>query len=110
MKMRRSIVGKGIKISLGIMLWGGVLAITSHAGSDIKLWKNQTVYVPIYSHIFLGGNERFSLNFAVNLIVRNTDPDNSIQVTEVRYYNSFRIEGNGRLFIRQQGMGYKRRK
>ncbi|MFC1824019.1 DUF3124 domain-containing protein [Thermodesulfobacteriota bacterium] len=54
----------------------------------MKLWKSQTVYVPIYSHIFLGGEERLPLNLSANLIIRNTDSSNSIRITAVNYYNS----------------------
>lgn len=86
--MRRSIVEKFTKLSLGIVFWGCIFATISHAESDIKLWKSQTVYVPIYSHIFLWGNKSVSLNLSSNLIVRNTDSANSIQITEVIYYGS----------------------
>jgi hypothetical protein len=86
--MRKSILGKYVKLSLGILIWGCTFASMSHAESEIKLWKSQTVYVPIYSHIFVGGNKRISLNLSANLIVRNTDSANSIQITEVIYYDS----------------------
>ncbi len=86
--MRRSIVGKYTKLSLGIIFWGCIFATMIHAESGIKLWKSQSVYVPIYSHIFLGGNVKVSLNLSANIIVRNTDSANSIQITEVVYYDS----------------------
>jgi len=86
--MRRSTVEKYTKLSLGIIFWGCIFATMSHAESGIKLWKSQTVYVPIYTHIFLGENKRVSLNMSSNLVIRNTDSANSIQITEVIYYNS----------------------
>ena len=86
--MRRSIVEKYTKLSLGIIFWGCIFATLSHAESGIKLWKSQSVYVPIYSHIFLRGDERVSLDLSANLIIRNTDSANSIQITEVIYYDS----------------------
>ena len=86
--MKRSYVEKYTKLSLGIIFWGCIFATMSYAESGIKLWKSQTVYVPIYSHIFLGGNLRSSLNLSANLIVRNTDSANSILITEVIYYDS----------------------
>ena len=86
--MRKSIVGKYTKLSLGIIFWGCILATMSHAESGIKLWKSQTVYVPIYSHIFLRGDERVSLNLSANIIIRNTDSANSIQIAEVIYYDT----------------------
>ena len=60
----------------------------SHAESGIKLWKSQTVFVPIYSSIFASGDIRVSLNLSANVIVRNTDSANSIRITEVIYYDS----------------------
>ena len=37
---------------------------------------------------FFGVNVKISLNMSANLIVRNTDSANSIQITEVIYYDS----------------------
>lgn len=47
----------------------------------------QSVYVPVYSHIFSqdGGRE---VDLAVTLSVRNTDPARSITVAPIRYYDS----------------------
>lgn len=86
--MRKSVLEKYVKLSLGILFWGCIFASLSHAESEIKLWKSQTVYVPIYSHIFLGGTERMPLNLSANLIIRNTDSVNLIHITEINYYNS----------------------
>lgn len=44
------------------------------------------IYVPIYSHIYLGARSKRS--FATTLSVRNTDPKNPIIVTAVRYYDT----------------------
>lgn len=47
----------------------------------------RVVYVPDYSHIYHGSNlRRFGLT--TTLSIRNTDPDRSITVTSVRYYNT----------------------
>ena len=86
--MRRSIVEKYTKLSLAIIFLGCIFATMSNAESGIKLWKSQTVYVPIYSHIFWEGNAKVPLNLSANLIVRNTDSANPIQITEVIYYDS----------------------
>ena len=85
--MRKRILGKYTKLSLVMIFWGCIFAAMSHAESGIKLWTSQTVYVPIYSSIFVRG-EKVSLNLSANVIVRNTDSANSIQITEVIYYNS----------------------
>ncbi len=86
--MRRSIVEKYTKLSLGIMFWGCIFASMSHAESEIMMWKSQKVYVPIYSYIFSRGDEKSHLNLSVNLSLRNTDSANSINITEVNYYDS----------------------
>jgi hypothetical protein len=67
-----------------MIFWGCIFAVMSHAESGIKLWTSQTVYVPIYSSIFVRG-EKVSLNLSANVIVRNTDSANSIQITDVIY-------------------------
>jgi PBP1b-binding outer membrane lipoprotein LpoB len=51
----------------------------------------QTIYVPVYSHIY-HHNRQEIFNLAVTLSIRNTDLTNSIMITAVRYYDS-----NGKL-------------
>lgn len=48
----------------------------------------QTVYVPIYSHIFHHNSRDRGINLAATLSIRNTDDKNSIILTAVRYYNT----------------------
>jgi hypothetical protein len=51
------------------------------------LSKGQTVYVPAYSHIYIGSKKRpFSL--AITLSIRNIDINSAITLTEVNYYGS----------------------
>lgn len=46
-----------------------------------------TVYVPDYAHIYHGSaRDRYALT--TTLSIRNTDPDRSITVASVRYYNT----------------------
>ena len=59
----------------------GVLA------ADAQISKGQTIYVPVYSHIYSGDRER-PVYLAVTVSIRNTDPVRTIQVTTVDYYNS----------------------
>ncbi len=63
------------------------LVATTRAGSEIALSAGQTVYVPIYSHIYSGlrGNP-FSL--AATLSIRNTDPKNPITLVSVKFFDS----------------------
>jgi hypothetical protein len=46
----------------------------------------QTLYVPVYSHIYVREGEPYRLT--ATLSIRNTDPDHQIYVNAVRYYNS----------------------
>lgn len=68
-----------------ILLAGPVTPV--RAGSDIALSAGQTVYVPIYSHIYSGLKGRpFSL--AATLSIRNTDPRHAITLVSVKFYDS----------------------
>ena len=63
------------------------LVPAAEAGSDIALSAGQTVYVPIYSHIYSGLKGRpFSL--AATLSIRNTDPKHAITLVSVQFYDS----------------------
>jgi hypothetical protein len=67
------------------------LAVGEVSAADVRLSSGQTVYVPIYSHIYSGDRERPVL-LAATLSIRNTDPRNQITITTVDYYDS-----NGKL-------------
>ncbi len=59
----------------------------SRAASSVALSAGQTVYVPIYSHIYSGLKGRpFSL--AATLSIRNTDPKNPVMLMSVQYFDS----------------------
>ncbi|MBD2681818.1 MULTISPECIES: DUF3124 domain-containing protein [Nostoc] len=66
---------------------------TSTSQKTVTLDKNfqiamgQTIYVPVYSHIY-HHNRQEIFELAVTLSIRNTDLNNSMVVTSVRYYNS----------------------
>jgi hypothetical protein len=47
----------------------------------------QLLYVPVYSHIYIGDRER-PFNLAVTLSIRNTDPRNGLRLTAVDYYDT----------------------
>ena len=59
-----------------------------YAAQDVVLAEGQTIYVPIYSHVFYGDRVA-SFNLSANLSIRNTDPGNSITVFSVEYYDSY---------------------
>ncbi len=47
----------------------------------------QTIYVPIYSHIYVRDKSHV-INLTATLSIRNTDARNSIRITSVRYYGT----------------------
>lgn len=47
----------------------------------------ETIYVPVYSHIYFHDDRR-AINLAATLSIRNTDFEAPIAVTTVRYYDS----------------------
>ena len=46
------------------------------------LSSGQLLYVPVYSHIYIGDKER-PFNLAVTLSIRNTDPRSGLRLTAV---------------------------
>lgn len=59
------------------------------AAETIRKWLGQTVYVPLYSHIY--AEERFRdkpFNLTATLSVRNTDPSLGLRLTGVDFYDS----------------------
>lgn len=52
-----------------------------------KIAMGQTIYVPVYSHIYYE-NQQKSFDLSVTLSIRNTDLTHSIIVTSVRYYDT----------------------
>jgi hypothetical protein len=55
--------------------------------TEVTLSKGQTVYVPIYSHIYSGDRER-PFYLAATLSIRNADPNYPITILAVDYYDS----------------------
>ncbi|MEG4036508.1 DUF3124 domain-containing protein [Microcoleus sp. Pol12B5] len=53
-----------------------------------KVVMGQTVYVPIYSHIYHYNSQDNVMNLSATLSIRNTDLTNSIIITSVRYYDN----------------------
>jgi len=59
---------------------------TGQARSEVQIKKRQTVYVPAYSHVYIGFKKN-PFDLAVTLLIRNTDPKNTITVTAVEYFD-----------------------
>lgn len=80
---------KRIRAAGNILCWGVFIAAsvfgkTADAG---ELSTGQSVYVPIYSHIYSGDREHPFLLTAI-LSIRNIDPQHSISVSTVDYFDS----------------------
>ena len=58
---------------------------------NFKRVAGQTIYVPIYSHVYHDDGKK-AFNLAATLSIRNTDLENPIVITFVRYYDT-----NGKL-------------
>jgi hypothetical protein len=59
-------------------------ALAEVGGSQVA---GQSIYVPIYSHIYIRDKSRV-INLAATLSIRNTDPQNPIRITSARYYDT----------------------
>lgn len=64
-----------------------VLILAPLAGWCGELSQGQLLYVPVYSHIYIGDKER-PFNLAVTLSVRNIDPRQGLRLTRVDYHNT----------------------
>jgi len=85
--MKKHQITKWMLSASFFLLLAGTPVPSSHAESGISLSTGQTVYVPIYSHIYSGLKGRpFSL--AATLSIRNTDPKHSITLLSVKFYDS----------------------
>jgi hypothetical protein len=74
-------------LSLTFFFAALILAFPDPAGSEVRLLKGQTLYVPAYSHIYHGDKQR-PFDLAVTLSIRNTDPVHPITLVSVAYFNT----------------------
>lgn len=68
------------------MLFLILLPLPGLCGEPV-LSTGQLLYVPVYSHIYIGDKER-PFNLAVTLSIRNTDTRAELHLTAVDYYDS----------------------
>ena len=61
--------------------------LTLHAESGSGLSEGQTIYVPVYSHIYVGNREKPFL-LTATLSIRNIDLKHPISITVVDYYET----------------------
>ncbi len=57
------------------------------AAEKSGLSSGQTIYTPVYSHIYFG-DRATKFNLAATLSIRNTDPDGAITVVSADYFDS----------------------
>jgi hypothetical protein len=69
-----------------------ILAPLASLAEDIPLSRGQTLYLPIYSHLWYGDikgkNPAQQHPLSILVSIRNTDPRRSIRVTSARYYDT----------------------
>ena len=66
---------------------GGILGPAAGWADDVRLSIGQTVYVPIYSHVYSGIKGR-PFDLAATLSIRNTDPKYPISLIAVKFYDT----------------------
>lgn len=59
----------------------------AHAEDGVRLLRGSTVYVPVYSHIYIGDQARPFL-LAATMSVRNSSPTEPLVLLSVSYYDS----------------------
>jgi hypothetical protein len=64
-----------------------ILIPAASQAQDPTTSRGQTVYIPVYSHIYSGDREQ-PFDLAVTVSIRNTDPENGLTLTSVAYYDS----------------------
>ena len=63
------------------------LAKLESVGAEAQITTHQTLYVPVYSHVYFGHDKRH-FNLACTLSIRNIDTLRPITLTAVDYYNT----------------------
>ncbi len=79
-----------LKITTIVLVIACIIAIPLPLDAQERLEglsKGQTVYVPAYSHIYIGG-KKLPFALAITLSIRNIDLDADITFTQVSYYGS----------------------
>ncbi len=75
-------------VVLILLVFAGLFSNILLFGQDKPaLSKGQTVYVPAYSHIYIGNRER-PFMLTITLSIRNIDPSRKISITTVDYYET----------------------
>ncbi|PLX69523.1 MAG: hypothetical protein C0603_00925 [Denitrovibrio sp.] len=70
-----------------IIIFCAMLFMVNVSNAEMKKYKSQTVYVPAYSHIYVGPRDT-PFDLAITLSIRNTNATESMSVTVADYYDS----------------------
>jgi hypothetical protein len=84
------LLNKGLYLMFSFVVLLSLLSLGTQpalGSSGSKLSKGQTVYVPVYSHIYHGDKEH-PFYVAATLSIRNIDPKYSITIYELNYCDS----------------------
>ena len=84
---KRTLRVRPVIFILVALLVVGTLANFSYGSESSRHSKGQTVYVPLYSNIFVGDRE-IAWQLSALLSINNTDPAQPITITRVDYYDS----------------------
>lgn len=60
--------------------------VAGNGSYGIEILEGQTVYVPVYSHIYADGGKPYLLE--TTLSIRNLDPDRAISIKSVKYIDT----------------------
>lgn len=86
LQLKRTLPGTAVLVFTFLLL---VFFSTPAPARGIIRWLTQTVYVPLYSHIY--ADERYRdkpFNLTATLSIRNTDPENGLILQNVDYFDS----------------------
>jgi hypothetical protein len=82
--MQKSPLLKCLIVFVSLCIYSPIYSI---ADEKIGLSDGQTIYVPVYSHIYVGDRE-IPFLLTVTLSIRNIDPNHQITITTVDYYET----------------------
>jgi hypothetical protein len=69
-------------VTLGLFLSGGI------GLAAVKMVKGQTIYIPSYANVISGPPIYMVVPLRANLVVHNTDPDQSITIDRIDEYDT----------------------
>ena len=64
-----------------------ILTVAGPAGAEFRLSRGETVYVPVYSNVFVGP-KALPFNLATTLSIRNIDPSHPLTIISVEYLDT----------------------